>query len=145
MRPILIVDDSAEDRLLAYRVFLDCKILNPIVLLAGGEECLEYFQNAHSEDLPALVMIDLAMPVSGVRVLGQLCGSASGAHSIFVMLSGLEDIKEIRQGYHAGARTFLVKPLVREDLLQLVDGLKQIGVAEEKNGYILSQRQSAMA
>jgi len=139
MQPVLIVDDSADDRLFAQRIFRECKILNPLIGLSGGQQCLDYFDDICAKDIPALVLIDLSMPhPNGVVVLHELCDAGWGGKTVFVMLSALEDIKHIRAGYQAGARTFLVKPLTREHCFQMVNDIQQIGVANEMDGYILS-------
>ena len=136
--PIVIVDDSAEDLLFAQRVLAECKILNPIVALKSGRECLEYFKKLTPDEAPGLVLVDLVMPnPNGVEVCKQLCRSPIGSVSIFVMLSGLADIKLIQQGYQAGAKTFLVKPLIRDDFLRLIDAIKGVRISTERDGYIL--------
>ena len=123
----------------AQRVLAECKILNPIVLLKSGRECLNYFLSIAADDAPGLVLVDLVMPhPNGVEVCRELCNSPRGAHTIFVMLSGLADIKLIQQGYQHGARTFLVKPLIREDFLRLLDGLKGVEIEPQVDGYVLS-------
>lgn len=139
MSPIVIVDDSSEDLIFAQRILAECKILNPVVLLKSGRECLDYFEKLSIDDAPGLVLVDLVMPhPNGVEVFRQLCHSPTGMHSIFVMLSGLADIKLIQQGYQAGARTFLVKPLIKDDFLRLLDGLKGVKISNEREGYMLS-------
>src|SRR5688572_20579252 len=140
MMPIVIVDDSSEDLLFAERVLRECKILNPIVALKSGKECLEYFQRLDPRvDSPCLALIDLVMPhPNGVTVLQQLGNSAHADRTIFVMLSGLADIKLIQQGYQHGARTFLVKPLLRDDVLRLFDAIKGIKITRAREGYVLS-------
>jgi hypothetical protein len=42
MLPIVIVDDSREDAMLAVRVLKECKIVNPIIVLKSGEECIDF-------------------------------------------------------------------------------------------------------
>lgn len=138
MSPIVIVDDSSEDLLFAQRILKECKILNPVVLLKSGRECVDYFQNLSIDEAPGLVLVDLVMPhPNGVEVFRQLCHSPVGVHSIFVMLSGLADIKLIQQGYQQGARTFLVKPLIKDDFLRLLDALKGVKISTERDGYVL--------
>jgi FixJ family two-component response regulator len=84
-------------------------------------------------------LIDLVMPrPNGVEVLKQLGSSVHANRTIFVMLSGLADIKLIQQGYQHGARTFLVKPLLRDDVLRLFDAIKGIRITREREGYVLS-------
>ncbi|MGZ8940358.1 MAG: response regulator [Limisphaerales bacterium] len=139
MSPIVIVDDSSEDLLFAQRIVKECKILNPVVLLKSGLECLEHFQNVGIDGAPGLVLVDLVMPhPNGVEVIRQLCHSPVGVHSIFVMLSGLADMKLIQQGYQQGARTFLVKPLIKEDFLRLLDAMKGVKISTERDGCVLS-------
>jgi CheY-like chemotaxis protein len=79
MNPILIVDDCLEDRMFAERLFHECKIMNPLVPLFGGQQCLDYFGRALPEELPALVLIDLAMPDRmGCRCCGSCAGEGQG-------------------------------------------------------------------
>jgi CheY-like chemotaxis protein len=140
MLPVVIVDDASQDLVFAERVFAECKILNPLVCLKGGKECLEYFSKLGPGDkYPCLALIDLMMPhPNGVEVLRRLCNSPSGKNTVFVMLSGLADIKLIQQGYRHGARTFLVKPLSKEDVLRLLDALKGISITAESGGFVIS-------
>ena len=140
MMPIVIVDDASEDLLFAERILRECKVLNPIVTLKTGQECIDYFkQLGPDSQSPCLALIDLVMPhPNGVEILRQLGNSHHAKRTIFVMLSGLADIKLIQQGYQHGARTFLVKPLLRDDVLRLFDAIKGIKITREREGYVLS-------
>jgi response regulator of citrate/malate metabolism len=139
MVPILIVDDSREDALLAQRVLAQCKLLNPAILLQSGDQCLDYFEGVapfRDRKLPCLVLLDMVMaPLSGLDVLQKLQSQKAG--SMFVMLSGLTDLKSIHQGYQLGARTFLIKPLRAEDVMQMLDAISAISVEPRAGGYEL--------
>jgi len=141
MLPILIVDDSPEDRSFAERAFRLNRIRNPIILIGGGKRCLEYFKGEgefEGRELPALVFIDLAMPdVSGVDVLKKVKKTLLGEQSIFVMLSGIADLKTVHKGYLNGAVTFFVKPFEHADLLLLLNNIKGIQTVKTKDGYEL--------
>src|SRR5688572_26719296 len=116
MVPILIVDDAQEDLVFAQRVLTGNRILNPLHSMSGGKACLDYFASKAS-NLPAVVLLDLVMkPLSGIDVLRQVQTMPAAEGSIFIMLSGLADIKMIAEGYRLGARTFLIKPLVASEL-----------------------------
>ena len=69
MLPIVIVDDSREDAMLAIRVLKECKIVNPIIVLKSGEECIDFFEGKGehgNRSLPCLLFLDLAMnPIRG--------------------------------------------------------------------------------
>ena len=75
MLPLLIVDDAREDALLVQRVLSQCKIVNPIFILNGGDACLDYFEGADpfsQRKLPCLVFLDMVMaPLSGLDVLAK--------------------------------------------------------------------------
>ena len=47
-------------------------------------------------------------------------------------------IKAVQQGYQLGARTFLIKPINEEDVLQMLNTLKGVSVIQNKEGYIIS-------
>jgi CheY-like chemotaxis protein len=138
MTPIVIVDDLEADLLLAERVLRQCKILNPIVLIKSGNGCIAYFEGADGHDdrvLPCLLLLDLIMPTRGVEVLKYLKKRGFSKDSVIVMLSGLQDVKAIHEGYQLGARTFLVKPINREDVIQMLSCLKGVIVKKAPEGY----------
>jgi CheY-like chemotaxis protein len=138
MLPILIVDDSQDDLMLAERVLRACKLLNPVTSFTNGTDCLNYFADRATGE-PALVFVDLRMsPVGGLEVLRQARGIDCARESVFVMLSGISDIKMLREGYQLGARTFLVKPLRVEDMVEFLDTVKdKITVEKSEEGYTL--------
>ena len=147
MLPIVIVDDSQEDILLTVRVLHQCKILNPVVTLTSGAEAIKYFDGAAeyaNRILPCLLFLDLAMsPMSGVEVLRRLASHFQGAGSLAIMLSGIQDLKMVTEGYKSGATTFLVKPLRCEDLMDLTSSVRGIASEQTSAGYILSLNPSA--
>jgi CheY-like chemotaxis protein len=116
---IAIIDDSEADLLLTERIFRQCKILNRLTFLKTEDECIDYFQD-HPE--PVLLFIDVRMaPVSGVEILRTLREKNLARRSVVIMLSGLTEIKAVNDAYQLGARTFLVKPLRTEDVLELLN------------------------
>ena len=121
MFPILIVDDSREDRDLAEHVIREAKILNPVWRFPSGETCLNFltglYSGAQGFQEPCLIFVDLAMPVmSGPQTIAAINDKLNIPRQFIVMLSGLTDTKLIREGYQLGARTFLSKPLTVVDL-----------------------------
>ena len=78
------------------------------------------------------------MPTPGAEVLKYLQEKGLATTSILVMLSGLQDLKAIHQGYQFGARTFLIKPINEEDVLQMLSALKGVNIAQNKEGYVVS-------
>ena len=131
MVEILVVDDSAEDWHLAQRVLKQCKILNPIQMLRSGEECIRKLETRELRPesewsrFRFLVLLDLSMsPHNGHWVLREAAKRNLKSKAIFVMLSGIAGIRDVHEGYQLGAKTFLIKPLKAEDILELINALQ---------------------
>ena len=145
MFPILIVDDSREDLNLAQRVFHDCGILNRLNLFVSGQECIQFLTKLYG-DKPAsnsqgcLIFIDLGMPVmSGTQTMAAINELPFGARQWIVMLSGLNDIKFVREGYQLGAKTFLGKPLQMKELNEFIENNERSIIRRmTASGYELS-------
>ena len=142
MLNILVVDDAKEDLLLAERILRHCKILNPIRLLKSGEACIDYFKKSgasKSEMEPCILFLDMVMnPMGGASVLRELNKSSLLKESIVIILSGITDINLIQEGYQLGARTFLVKPIKADDVVEVLHALKLlIRIEETSQGNVL--------
>jgi FixJ family two-component response regulator len=141
MLDIYIVDDDEQDLILLQRLIEQCKILNPVQIFQGGDEFLNFLETQESapQAHPALILIDMIMaPLSGLEILSRWKFTRLAQWSNVVMMSGLRDLKAIHDGYQLGAKTFLIKPVTKDDLLQTLAGLRfQIRVAEAPNGYCL--------
>jgi CheY-like chemotaxis protein len=142
MVPILIVDDAREDLVFAQRVLSANKILNPIHLVSSGKACLDYFGGKTGgiiPQLPCILFLDMVMkPLNGIEVLRRLKNLPAAKGSILIMLSGLTDIKKIAEGYRQGASTFLIKPLVAGELLQMLKSVNGLVINKVPGGTILS-------
>src|SRR5688572_17476989 len=100
MLPVIIVDDSPEDLFFLRRVFQQCKILNPIHEFPSGDDCLQFLNGVDSY----LLLVDLIMaPTSGLDVLRHLARDKSRRPSVAIMLSRIENLKAIKEGYQLGA------------------------------------------
>lgn len=146
MLPILIVDDAREDIALATRVLFQCRILNPITTFVNGRECVEFIEGQGQKDqdrAPFLMLLDLAMsPLSGIQILCHLQKLAENsppiARSVVVMVSGVQDLKLVNEGYRCGATTFLMKPLQIEDVMQMVSAVKTLKLERRPEGNVIS-------
>jgi len=126
--PIVIVDDSADERFLLSH---ELKILFgdvPLKVFANGKELLSYLDSAnissqekHIPLLPRLILMDLHMPkMSGIEVLKKMDGQEKYADIPVFMLSASQDGEEIDTAYQLGASAFLGKPLSRIELLTAI-------------------------
>lgn len=149
MVPILIVDDAREDLVFAQRVLSANRILNPIHLFSSGKACLDYFTGKTTviaPQLPCIVLLDMVMkPLTGLDVLKKVRTMPAAKGSLFIMLSGLTDIKKIAEGYRLGASTFLIKPLVSAELGQMLRSINGLTFHKTSAGVFLSVTASRSA
>ncbi|HEV8542551.1 MAG TPA: response regulator [Verrucomicrobiae bacterium] len=144
MLQLLIVDDSREDLILAQHVLAQCKLLNPISLFHNANEFISHVEATRQvgpceRPEPALIFLDLIMaPMTGLDVLSYLQRSLYARHCAVVMMSGLKDVKSVREGYQLGAKTFLLKPMTARDVLEVLNGLNDcISIEDVGTGYRL--------
>lgn len=121
MFPIFLVDDSREDLALEERILRQCRILNPIEPLNGGQACLDLLETCYASSAPKrpapLIFIDMAMPqMDGVKTIGAIQSLKLNATPFIVMVSGMTDLKKVGEGYQLGAKTFLAKPFEVSDM-----------------------------
>jgi CheY-like chemotaxis protein len=142
MLQIVLVDDSQEDLNLLDRVLRQSKILNPRIALHSGEQLIAFLQeNQQPDGTPSkyLIFIDLMMaPMSGIAVLRFLKNLPFADQSLFVMVSGITDIKALNEGYQLGASTFMIKPVKPEDVMEVLHGLRnRVVVNQTPEGHLL--------
>lgn len=73
-KPILLVDDDADDRLLFEEIYNDLGYSKDMLKqLENGQEVVDYISNAKDEDLPSLIILDHNMPkMTGEQTLRYL-------------------------------------------------------------------------
>ena len=117
---ILLVEDDIDIReSLIY--FLESEGFN-VVAKANGKEAFEFLKD--ERPLPALVLLDLMMPVmSGYELLAALAANTANAFKDLpiILLSASNDIQVVANTY--GLR-FIKKPIHLDLLLELLDPLR---------------------
>jgi CheY-like chemotaxis protein len=105
----------------------DAGAVNPLTFVSDGDQVVAYFNGVgkfadrKNSPLPTVLLLDLKMPrMSGFEVMQWL-----GAHKEFkdvltVILSGPDELGNMRQAYQLGARSFLTKPCKVEDVKNLM-------------------------
>lgn len=131
----LIVDDDFDSRRLVQ------KILHPYGyadIATDGEEGVEAFRRALKEGEPYdVITLDIMMPhVDGQQALREIReiekeeGISEERAAKVIMLSGLDDSKELHDAFFLGSATsYIVKPIRKQMLL---DEITSLGVALEK-------------
>ena len=123
---ILLAEDLQDDEVQFIRVLNAARVQNRVVSVRDGEEVLAYFkgQGAYADrdkfPIPAVLFLDLRMTrLDGREVLKWLKQNPVNK-MLIVVLTHLDDTRELNNAYALGAHSFLVKPFNREDLESLV-------------------------
>lgn len=121
--PIVLVEDNPDDVLLMQRAFRKLNLLNPLQVLADGEEAVRYLANPQTE-APALILLDLKLPRrSGLEVLRWMRGEAKLRRCPVVVLTSSREAPDVQAAYDLGANSYLIKPVEFQSFLDMVGTL----------------------
>ena len=123
---ILLAEDSENDAVLFKETLKRAGVWNRVMVVRDGEETMAYlkgegkFSNREEYPFPRIVFLDLTMPkVNGWEVLDWVKSNPRLDDLFMVVLTGGNQLSEMRRAYQAGARSFLVKPCRVQDLENL--------------------------
>ena len=123
--PIIMVDDSAADRLIAKRCYDKSVLQNPFMTFSEGHEFLTHMDSVliHEAPMPALVLLDLNMPkLDGFEVLGFIRQHPEFTHApLIVMLTNTDNPKDLKRSMDMGANRFQTKPFHVADYVAFFD------------------------
>lgn len=131
-RPILLVEDNADDELLATRAFRKNHILNEVVVAHDGVEAIDYLfgTGAHTgRDMtvwPQVVLLDLNIPrIGGLDVLRRIRSDERTKSLAVVVLTSSKEEEDIIRSYALGANAYVRKPV---DFAQFNEAIKTLGL-----------------
>ena len=125
---ILIVDDSSDDVMLLRRAFSRAGVANPMQWVKSGRDAIAYlsgqppFEDRNKNPLPSVILLDLHMPdIDGFEVLKWVRNKFPHGGLLVVVLTRVEEIRQINRAYSLGANSFLTKPGSVEELQELIN------------------------
>ena len=121
-RPILLVEDSADDALLMQRAIRAAGIENPVTLLADGELALKHFDRAARQlPRPCLVLLDIKLPYqTGLELLRHLRSRPEYRALAVIILTSSSEPSDVATALELGANAYVIKPSAYRELMQLV-------------------------
>lgn len=122
-RPVLIVDEDADDKEFLLDAWADLKYENPLIFFSNGEDALHYLKT--EKTTPFLILCDVNLPkISGFELKEKLLQeSIINYKSIpFVFWSTAATNAQIKKAYDLGGVGFFLKGNNYDELKQsLVD------------------------
>ena len=129
---ILLVEDNPADVELTLHSLRAHNLSNRIYVVRDGEEALDFlfcrgaFGGRSFEHPPKLVLLDLKLPkVDGIEVLRAVKSDARTKAIPVVILTSSKEEKDLVNGYHLGANSYIQKPV---DFDQFREIVKQLGL-----------------
>jgi two-component system response regulator len=129
---ILLVEDNADDAVLALAAIKSRKLGGRIVHLADGDEVIQFVcttsmsANWKSENAPRVILLDLKLlGTGGMEVLQQLKAEERTRPIPVVVLTGSADEKEMLECYRLGANSYVAKPGDAKEYAQVVGDIAQ--------------------
>lgn len=128
---ILLVEDNADDELLALRALKKTAVPNEVVVARDGEEALEYifgrgrYAGRDVSKQPKVIFLDLKLPkLNGIEVLRSIRQDARTSRVPVVLLISSDEHQDLIDGYDNGANSYINKPV---DFNEFVEQVKLLG------------------
>ena len=124
-----MAEDSPSDAELARQAFKCGKLLNDLLIVKDGEECLAYLrkEGKYSNAVrPDLILLDLNMPKKGgLEVLEELKKDPELMAIPVTILTTSESEQDILKSYQLQASSFITKPVEFEKFIEVAKQVKQ--------------------
>jgi two-component system response regulator len=128
---ILLVEDNADDELLALRALKKTSVPSHVVVARDGEEALDYifgrgsYQGRDVGEQPKVVFLDLKLPkLNGIDVLRSIRQDNRTSRLPVVLLTSSDEPQDLIDGYDSGANSYINKPV---DFNEFVEQVKLLG------------------
>lgn len=108
---VLLVEDNSFDEKITLRALRECKPPPKIEVVRTGPAALEYFFGQKKGQIPALILLDLRLPIiDGLQVLERLRAERETRHIPIVVLTCSESAPDVSRAYALGANSYVRKP-----------------------------------
>lgn len=117
LKPVLVVEDSAEDFTALGRAFRKHALQNPVLRCESGDQALEYLQGygravGWPQVLPSIVLLDLNLPGTDGRTVLEVVKNDPRLRAIpVIVFSTSSSASDIDACYRLGANSYLTKPI----------------------------------
>ena len=129
--PMLLIEDSPEDREATIRALKRAGVANPIHCCVNGDDALDYlfhrgkYSDASLAPRPNIILLDLNMPgTDGREVLAEVKQTEHLQSIPVIILTTSTDSRDVNSCYQMGANSYVKKPVDLEGFMRSVQRLK---------------------
>jgi CheY-like chemotaxis protein len=126
-RVILLVEDNAQDEMLALRALRKANVANRVDVVRDGQQALDYlfrdgeYADRDGPELPTVVLLDIGLPrLTGLEVLQRLRADDRTKLLPVVILTSSDEDADRLASYQNGANSFVRKPLAFAEFAETV-------------------------
>ncbi len=129
LKPILIVEDSANDLELTLNALEKSRLANDVIVARDGAEGADYlFRRGKHADRPvgnpAVVLLDLKLPkIDGLELLKMVRANEETGRTPIVLLTSSREERDVITGYKLGVNAYVVKPVNFGEFVQAIQDL----------------------
>ena len=115
---IMVVDDDPH-MVTLLRARLEQREFNVMCAYSGSQALADL-----EKQKPDLILLDIMMPeMDGFEVLRRLKAATETSSIPVILLSALDQLKDISKGYEIGADHYITKPFTNSHLMTVIDHL----------------------
>jgi CheY-like chemotaxis protein len=123
-KPVIIVDDDPEERVLIKEAFIENKWNVNYLLMENGNQLMSYLHESAESQLPALILLNLKMPIkNGKEALKEIREDHHFDQVPVVVFTTSTMPGEKQDSYNLGANCFITKPNSYKQLLNLTNSM----------------------
>jgi two-component system response regulator len=119
---ILLVEDNPDDEKMTLRALGQSDPPPHVAVVRDGPAAVDYFFGENPRALPALVLLDIKLPMlSGLEVLERMRSEQRTKNVPVVVLTSSDETPDIQKAYALGANSYICKPVEYEKYLRVVE------------------------
>lgn len=119
---MLVVEDDEGHAKLICDSLRDHGVINKISVVGDGEAALEF---VYKNKPPDLILLDLNIPkIHGFEVLKRLKADERYKKIPVMILTSIDDQRDINKGYELGANNYITKPIDFEEFERKLKSMK---------------------
>ena len=123
-KPIVLVDDDHDDTYLLKDAFQESGIEKQVIIFNNSQEFIIYLDSLDEVNFPAIIFLDLNMPILGGTELLKKIKTSDKLRGIpVIVLSGSASEKDKRNAYASGANCYVKKLVKYTEVLDLVKSI----------------------